>query len=93
MYFANRATYSKSYARKGDKYLKKSYYIFYCSVLRGDSVKLSSNSSLTIPPKKDSKSLERYDSVIGEAQNTEITIVYSNSKAYPSYVIHFDTEC
>lgn len=38
VYFANRAAYSKEYARKQGQVSK--FYIFYCSVLRGDFVKL-----------------------------------------------------
>lgn len=97
IYFAVNASYSKNgYAHNNNDGSKC---IFYCRVLLGDVIQLQSDNSLRIPPLKDSNNLnsssnklftnERYNTVGGFTNGSQVYIIYENSRAYPQYLINF----
>ena len=61
--------------------------MFLAKVLTGDSIQLKSNSTLRMPPVKDSsKGVVRYDTVTGHTNESQVFIAYSNDKAYPFHI-------
>ncbi|KAG2386789.1 hypothetical protein C9374_001824 [Naegleria lovaniensis] len=92
IYFAKNASYSNSYGFTSENNTKK---MFFADVLLGDYVETPSNNSLRLPPEKPGQSTSafasvRYDSVKGFTGNSDVFIVYQNSKAYPSYLITYN---
>ena len=88
-YFAENASYSNSYAYQYDNGTRE---MFVAKVLIGNSYKCSCNSSLRMPPKKNSEAHdhfheERYDTVEGETRGSKVYMTYSNDKAYPAYLV------
>ncbi|XP_065897421.1 uncharacterized protein [Dysidea avara] len=85
-YFAVNASYSDGYAHLSDGTKQ----MFLAKVLTGDSIQLKSNSTLRMPPVKDSsKGVVRYDTVTGHTNGSQVFIAYSNDKAYPFYLISY----
>ena len=83
-YSAENANYSDSYANKVGDGTKE---MLVAKVLTGDS---SSDKTLRLPPLKISQAYfhqERYDTIEGETNNSEVYMTYSNDKAYPAYLI------
>ena len=58
------------------------------SIIAGKTVVLNSDSSLKVPPINPSTNLP-YDSVKGNTGGSDVIMVYSNKKAYPSYLITY----
>ena len=91
IYFAVNASYSDNYAH----ITTNGRQMFLAKVVVGaTSVYLRSDKSLRMPPRKPSitKILfagERYDSVSGNTQGSEVYIIYDNQKAYPFYLITY----
>ena len=89
IYFAENASYSHGYAydnRDGSRSF------FYAKVAIGQSVQLPSDNKLRVPPLKptqNGKSEESYDSIQGYTGNSNIFIIYENSRAYPHYLITY----
>ena len=89
IYFAENASYSNGYAydnRDGSKSF------FYAKVAIGQSVPLPSDNKLRVPPLKSTtngKLEESYDSIQGYTGNSNIFIIYENSRAYPQYLITY----
>ena len=91
IYFAVNAQYSLGgYAYKNNDGSKS---IFYVRVAVGDDITLPKNGSYKIPPEKPAASgrfaVERFDSIKGNTNGSDIYIVYENSRAYPDYLITF----
>ena len=90
-YFAVNASYSHAYAHP----LASGYrQMFLVKVVVGESYDCPSNSSLRMPPEKQSKTtsmfgVERYDSVSGNTNGSKVYIIYDNLKAYPFYLITY----
>ena len=83
-YFAVNASYSDGYAHQLSDGTKQ---MFLAKVLTGDSIQLKSNSTLRMPPVKDSsKGVVRYDTVTGHTNGSQVFIAYSNDKAYPFHI-------
>ena len=61
--------------------------MFLALVLEGESFRTARNSSLKMPPVKDWRGTERFDSVISE--DGSILVVYEHAKAYPAYLIKY----
>ena len=90
IYFSVNASYSKNEYSFQNKDGTRS--IFYAKVALGEFVQLPPNHSYIIPPEKPGKKKfagERYDSIKGNTNGSDIFIVYENSRAYPSYLITF----
>jgi len=86
-YFAVNASYSDGYAHQLSDGTKQ---MFLAKVLTGCSIQLKSDSSLRMPPVKDSsKGVVRYDTVTGHTNGSQVFIAYSNDKAYPFYLISY----
>lgn len=86
VYFAVNAKYSNDYrsiTNKGE------YQMFVADVIVGDSIQCASNPTLRLPPLKIGSKSERYDSVTGITNGSQVYIVYANSKAYPQYLITY----
>ena len=83
-YFARDASYSNGYHYAvGDG----SMLMFMALVLEGDGYRTGGNGALKMPPLKNNRGTERYDSVT--SQDSSICIVYEHSKAYPAYLIQY----
>ena len=86
-YFAVNSQYSNAYASKlgagGQRQM------FLATVIIGNEAVLQSDRSLKMPPLLPGSSTDRYDSVKGNYGDSDIFIVYSNKKAYPSYLITY----
>jgi hypothetical protein len=69
---------------------------FLATVLIGDTIMLSPDNSLRMPPEKPQSSnilgfvKERYDSVWGKTDGSIVYIIYENGRAYPSYLITYN---
>ena len=93
-YFAKNASYSDGYAYYiGNGGMKE---IMLAQVLTGDSHQCKPDKSLRMPPEKnsrgsdrESKFIQRYDSVCGMANNCKVYMTYCNENAYPAYIIKY----
>ena len=90
-YFAVNASYSHIYAHPMASGYRQ---MFLVKVVVGASYDCPSNSSLRMPPEKQSKTtsmfgVERYDSVSGTTGGSKVYIIYDNLKAYPFYLITY----
>jgi hypothetical protein len=66
--------------------------IFLCTVLVGTSTELPSDRSLHMPPVRSQKadgSVQRFDSVKGHTQGTDVFILYDNGQAKPTYLVTY----
>ena len=92
-YFAVNASYSDVYAYTAVGIEKKMFII--CKVLTGESYNAkTSDNSLRQPPLKpvathESFEEERYDSVKGHTNGSDIYIVYDHEKVYPAYLVTY----
>ena len=92
IYFAVNASYSKNgYSYRNNDGTSS---ILYCRVALGDEIELLPDKNYRFPPEKPFKStktftVERYDSIKGYTNESDIYIIYENSRAYPDYKITF----
>ena len=87
VYFARDAVYSArdGYSRPDAQGQK---YIFYARVLTG--VFTTGDEKMLVPPPRDPKVPEvLFDSTVNKFSNPEIFVTYSDSHAYPDYLITF----
>jgi len=84
VYFATKSSYSNGYA-----YTKTYKQMFLADVIVGDFYYCDPNSSLRMPPVKPGTKNQRFDSVSGTTCETQVFIIYENSKAYPQYLITY----
>ena len=89
-YFADNSQYSHTYAYSTSEGGNKTIYqMFVCFVLPGETVQDPQNKKkLRIPPFKNKEENVRYDSV-GQLNGSH-TIVYSNAKSYPAYLVSYE---
>lgn len=89
-YFAEKASYSDSYAHSPSGGTKQ---MFLAKVLTGHYVDKQPDDKLRMPPsKQDGGGMfaeTRYDSVRGVAEGSQVFVVYSNDKSYPYYLITY----
>ena len=93
-YFAVNASYSTGYAYRTPDGNKE---MFLVRVLTGDSCDCPSNSSLRMPPQKQSSATTgavqlgqmKYDTVTGMTGGSRVYMTYDNDKAYPAYLIRY----
>ena len=99
-YFAVNASYSDAYAYPTGKDKEKQ--ILFAKVLTGETYHCQPDRSLNKPPLKvpnsDSDSCctgpftdERYDSVSGNTNGSDIFVIYDHEKAYPAYLVTYTT--
>ena len=97
-YFAVNAQYSDGYAYS----LGDSKQMILAKVLTGETYRCPPDSSLKKPPVKPSQPRpdsssgevfedERYDSVSGNTNTSDIFVIYDHEKAYPAYLITYKT--
>ena len=95
IYFASSASYSLNYAYD-DSLTNSKQFIFSKVAVGSPYVCIKGDTSLRTPPQKQETQISRskipfaidfYDSVVGIIGKSKIFTVYSNSKAYPSYLI------
>jgi hypothetical protein len=90
IYFAVNASYSNDYAFQNASDGSKSF--FYAKVAIGQTIKLDPNNKIRVPPLKpnqNGKLEESFDSIQGFTNNSDIFIIYENSRAYPQYLITY----
>lgn len=97
IYFAQNASYSHNYANVNTATGERVF--FYCSVLLSDYIALASDKTLKMPPLKTNAAssensnlehdMDRYDSVKGNTNGSDVFIVYENEKTYPAYKITY----
>ncbi len=98
-YFAAKASYSNNYAHITPE---RHQQIFLTHVLTGMTCKCEKNRSIKAPPMKLEKSSglssssssamfedERYDSVSGVSDGSEVFVIYEHGKVYPAYLITY----
>ena len=85
-YFAVNSSYSNDYRHDcgGGQ-----YQMFNAIVIEGKSAKLQSNNQLYMPPLLPGSNVDRFDSVLGNTNGSDVIMVYSNKKAYPFYLITY----
>lgn len=95
IYFSETAKYSNNgYYYQGDS-ADNTRQLFLAKLLVGETCELpTKDEELRLPPIKTTKSsipfeIERYDSVTSIIKDSRIYIVYSNSRAYPAYLISY----
>ena len=89
-YFAVNASYSNGFAYQ----VGQTRQVFLALVLTGESCNCQPNKSLRQPPKKPHGEMftdERYDSVTGTSRGSQIYVIYDHDKAYPAYIITYET--
>ena len=90
-YFAVKASYSNHYCYTSNQGTKK---MILARVLTGDAYRSKPDSTLKMPPLKACNSTgefenERYDSVTGHTNGSDIYVIYDHDKAYPAYLISY----
>jgi hypothetical protein len=85
-YFAVNSSYSNGYRFKNPD---GNFQMFYAKVIIGNTVQVASNSSLTHPPLLPGSMIDRFDSVKGNTNGSDVYMVYANKKAYPEYLITY----
>ncbi|TNV86648.1 hypothetical protein FGO68_gene9886 [Halteria grandinella] len=85
-YFAVNSEYSNAYAFRVPGLQTRQ--MFMASVIVGKYAKLNPDRTLKEPPVNASTG-KRYDSVQGNTGGSDVYMVYSNKKAYPSYLITY----
>ena len=101
-YFAVRASYSNNYAHSLDDYGLNYKQMFLVQVLTGVACKCPQDRSLKLPPKKadfpaaagrSSRAYkfedERYDSVTGHTNGSDVFIIYEHGRVYPAYLVTY----
>ena len=48
------------------------------------------DTSLKMPPLIEGKSDQRYDSVNGNTNGSDVFMIYTNKKAYPEYLVSYN---
>ena len=91
-YFAVKASYSdRGYAHKTNG----SRQLLLARVLTGNYVQLNPDKTLTMPPLMPQDGNEaaskRYDTVTGHTNGSRIYVTYDHEKAYPAYLITYET--
>ena len=84
IYFAVNSSYSNSYSYNAGAFRQ----MFMASVLIGKFEPRQSDRSIREPGLIPGTNL-RYDSVKGNTDNCDVFMVYSNKRAYPSYLISY----
>ena len=100
-YYAVKARYSDRYAHTTPKRQKQ---MFLVQVITGITCRCRQNSSLRAPPKKNEHDFgsimssrdsmfedERYDSVSGNTNGSDVFVIYEHGKVYPAYLITYDS--
>lgn len=85
-YFAHNSKYSNDYSSKtaaGESQM------FMATVNVGKFFEMNPDRSLKMPPLLPGSQADRYDSVKGHTGGSDVYMVYSNKKAYPSYLITY----
>ena len=85
-YFAKNSSYSNNYAFKDTG--NGTRQIFCARVLIGKASLLGPDQNLKRPPLIQGTDV-MYDSVQGQTNGSDVTMVYSNKKAYPEYLITY----
>ena len=88
MYFATNASYSASdrYTKPEEDGLK---HMYLCKVLTGEYT--IGKPDLLQPPLKDqNRTGVRYDCVVNNTINTKVWVIFSDTQAYPEYLIYFN---
>lgn len=100
IYFAVDASYSDKFAHPVWEGLRQMKQMFLACVITGITYKCSQDRSLKLPPKKadcpthghtaSTFEDERYDSVSGYTNGTDVFVVYKPEKVYPAYLITYE---
>jgi O-acetyl-ADP-ribose deacetylase (regulator of RNase III) len=90
-YFAANAMYSHNYSHHTSGGMQQ---MFLARVIVGETYYCTPDRSLKMPPQKPARSssvfsVERYDSVTGVTNGTQVYIIYDNAMAYPLYLITY----
>ena len=89
-YFAVNARYSDSYSYYNS--VRCCNEMMLATVLTGDSFSCDADSTLRMPPLKNSPSKDfqvRYDSVTGKTQGCKVYMTHCNENAYPAFIIKY----
>jgi hypothetical protein len=62
--------------------------MFMAEVIVGNTVNLQPDQTLRVPPNQPYTNVP-YDSVKGQTGGSDVIMVYSNKKAYPTYLITY----
>ena len=84
-YFAYNISYSNGYSSQLPTGQRQ---MFMASVIVGKEVVLQPDGNLRVPPNQPGTNVP-YDSVKGNTGGSDVIMVYSNKKAYPSYIITY----
>ncbi len=89
VYFAVNSVYSNDYHYQVPRTNQKQ--MFYARVLVANYKELMPDRTLRVPPliNQNLNHGERYDSVKGFTNNSEVFMIYANRKAYPEYLITY----
>lgn len=85
VYFAVNSSYSHSYSHPG----AGGRQMFMADVLVGTYEQRQSDRSIKMPNLIPGRQNERYDSIMGNTGGSDVFMIYSNKKAYPSYLVTY----
>lgn len=89
IYFAVNANYScPNYCNKVSGMLN-TYEVFLANVILGKSTQTQSSREIREPPLIEGKKDERYDSIKGNTNGSDVFIVYDNVKTYPGLLVRY----
>ena len=64
--------------------------MYYCKVLTGEYT--TGKGGLKVPPIKDAENQMWFDSVVDNVESPSMFIVFSDTQAYPKYLITFTSD-
>ena len=88
VYFARDASFSVGYANRSQAGVGNRC-MYVAKVLVGQYCKGTNRQAVIPPPKDPSKPEELFDSVVNDAGNPSIFVVFFDSQCYPGYLIKF----
>ena len=88
VYFARDASFSVGYAN-GSQVGVSNRCMYVAKVLVGQYCKGTNRQAVIPPPKDPSKPEELFDSVVNDAGNPSIFVVFFDNQCYPEYLIKF----
>ena len=86
VYFAVNSSYSHDYRHTQ---ADGSFQMFYARVMVGKYILKNNDASITMPDLLPGNLVERYDTIKGHTNGSDVFMIYANKKAYPEYLITY----
>ena len=89
IYFARNSNYSCPNYSSPVAGSQNQFEVFLASVIIGDSYDAGQGQKLMEPPAKPNRPNEKYDSVKGHTNGSDVYMVYQNVKTYPGMLVRY----